>query len=204
MNSTVWNERYRAGHGSLAAPPVEPLQAFVEGLEPGYALDLACGAGRNACHLARRGWKVTGVDFSGVALTVARERSHDLTDLVSWEEADLLAYSPREEFYDLVVVTYLHLPRQELVRVFSTVEKALKAGGLFYFLGHHRNNISRGTGSPKHADVAHVPEEIIPMLPWCTILSAREEVRRPDHDRGGPGREQQIDSLVIGQKRDLF
>ncbi|SIR11966.1 Methyltransferase domain-containing protein [Alkalispirochaeta americana] len=201
MNRSVWNERYQAGHGSLTAPPVEPLRAFAERLTPGYALDLACGAGRNALYLASQGWNVTGVDFSDVALTVARERSPDISDRVTWEEADLRAYAPREGFYDLVVITYLHVPREELRCVFSTAERALKTGGLLYFLGHHRNNISRGTGSPRHADVAHVPAEILPMIPWCTIISAREEARPPDHDRGGSGREQQIDSLVIGQKR---
>jgi len=32
-------------------------------LPPGRALDLACGTGRHALHLARLGWKVTAVDI---------------------------------------------------------------------------------------------------------------------------------------------
>jgi SAM-dependent methyltransferase len=39
----------------------------------GRALDLACGEGRNAIWLANRGWKVTAIDYSQVAIDRARE-----------------------------------------------------------------------------------------------------------------------------------
>lgn len=45
------------------------------GLTPGRALDLGTGDGRNAVWLAQRGWQVTAVDFSSVALDRARTRS---------------------------------------------------------------------------------------------------------------------------------
>ena len=37
-------------------------------LKPGRALDLGCGSGGNAIWLAQRGWQVTAVDFSDVAI----------------------------------------------------------------------------------------------------------------------------------------
>jgi SAM-dependent methyltransferase len=53
---------------------------FVEGprrLEPGRALDLGCGAGRNTRYLARRGWEVIGIDMLGRAIDKARSQAVD-------------------------------------------------------------------------------------------------------------------------------
>ncbi|WP_051574200.1 bifunctional 2-polyprenyl-6-hydroxyphenol methylase/3-demethylubiquinol 3-O-methyltransferase UbiG [Mycobacterium sp. URHB0044] len=54
------------------------LIEYVEGghrLEPGHALDLGCGAGRNTLYLARRGWQVTGIDMISHAVAIARSRA---------------------------------------------------------------------------------------------------------------------------------
>lgn len=55
--------------------PDENLAGWVEQgvLAPGRALELGCGHGRNAVHLARHGWRVDAVDFSAAALDRARE-----------------------------------------------------------------------------------------------------------------------------------
>ena len=43
--------------------PDPRLTAVLEQMRPGAALDLACGSGRHARWLAKRGWQVTGVDL---------------------------------------------------------------------------------------------------------------------------------------------
>jgi len=43
--------------------PDPRLTAVLEQVRPGEALDLACGSGRHARWLAKRGWRVTGVDL---------------------------------------------------------------------------------------------------------------------------------------------
>jgi 2-polyprenyl-3-methyl-5-hydroxy-6-metoxy-1,4-benzoquinol methylase len=62
-----WNARYAQKELIWTAEPNRLFAAEVEGLEPGRALDVACGEGRNAVWLAERGWQVTGVDFLDVA-----------------------------------------------------------------------------------------------------------------------------------------
>jgi SAM-dependent methyltransferase len=44
-------------------------------LPPGRALDLGCGAGRNARYLARHGWDATGIDMIGTAIDKARSKA---------------------------------------------------------------------------------------------------------------------------------
>lgn len=78
-----------------SAPPPPELHALTEGpcrLEPGTALDLGCGTGREAARLAALGWTVVAVDMSPVAIAGARRRS----DAVRWQIADVrdLSSSP--------------------------------------------------------------------------------------------------------------
>jgi len=56
---------------------------------PRRALDVGCGSGRDAVHLARRGWEVTAVDFVETALESARKRAaHEGVD-VQWVKGDV-------------------------------------------------------------------------------------------------------------------
>jgi SAM-dependent methyltransferase len=105
-----WNERYAQKELVWTAEPNRRFAAEVDGLEPGRALDLACGEGRNAVWLAERGWRVTGVDFSDVALAKAAELAASRGVEAEWVVADVLDYRPEPRAFDLVAVLYLQLP----------------------------------------------------------------------------------------------
>src|SRR6516225_1755873 len=65
---------------------------FVEGpqrLEPGRALDLGCGAGRNTCYLARHGWEVIGVDLLGRAIEKARSQAVNIAARARFLQGDV-------------------------------------------------------------------------------------------------------------------
>ncbi|MDQ6705327.1 MAG: methyltransferase domain-containing protein, partial [Acidobacteriota bacterium] len=68
-------------------PPAAALVRAVENVSPGEALDLACGAGRHAIYLARRGWRVTAVDWSAEVLAPWREEASGLD--IAMRQADL-------------------------------------------------------------------------------------------------------------------
>ena len=106
-----WDRRYAAADRIHATPvPNRFLVSEISDLAPGTALDLACGAGRNAVWLAERGWRVTGVDFSGVALGIARDLAASHGVEVEWVESDVIGWAPPARAFDLVCALYLQLP----------------------------------------------------------------------------------------------
>ena len=68
-----WDERYRLGAYVEREHPSAWLVSCLSRAPSGRALDVACGAGRNALYLAERGYAVTGIDVSPVALARAAE-----------------------------------------------------------------------------------------------------------------------------------
>jgi len=65
---------------------------FVEGpqrLEPGRALDLGCGAGRNTRYLIRHGWDAIGIDMLGAAIDKARSQAVDTAAKARFLQGDV-------------------------------------------------------------------------------------------------------------------
>jgi SAM-dependent methyltransferase len=168
VNRDDWNERY-AGAGLVwSAEPNRFLVSETSGLEPGRALDLACGEGRNAIWLAERGWDVTAVDFSDVAVEKGRARNAD----VDFRVEDVLAFEPEREAYDLVLVFYLHLPWPQMEAVLRRGAAAVAAGGTFLLVGHDLRNLSDGHGGPQDASVLYRAEDVPAALPGLDVVRA--------------------------------
>lgn len=134
MNRQIakWNARYADRDPGLSEPPASPLPEAVEALSPGRALDLACGAGRNAIWLAQRGWRVDAVDGAETALTLLATHAEraGCQDRIVAHAADLEADPPgfaiAREAYDLIVDCYfLHRP------LFAAIREGTRPGGLF-------------------------------------------------------------------------
>jgi SAM-dependent methyltransferase len=116
-----WNARYRAGE--FDATPAELLVNAVTILPPGRALDLACGAGRNAIWLADQGWEVVAIDGASEAIRIL----HGHAPAIDARVMDLEAGAPlpfEDESFDLVcILYYLHRP------LFAEAKRVLKPGG---------------------------------------------------------------------------
>ncbi len=109
-----WEDRWRTRSHDLPHP--EPfLVRHVGDLRPGRVLDVACGAGRNALFLARRGFDVTGIDISETALARLDGRARAEGVRVATRAADLddpAALEGLGPFDGLVVIRYNPAPEQ--------------------------------------------------------------------------------------------
>ena len=193
-----WNRRYAAADGVHAtAIPNAFLMAEVADLAPGAALDLACGAGRNAVWLAERGWRVTGVDFSDVALGMARDLAASRGLDIEWIDADVVTWTPPTDAYDLVCALYVQLPADERRTVLRHAVDALRPGGTLLVVGHDLLNLTEGWGGPSQADVLYTPDELAAEIDGLAVEKAMRVRRRVDD---GGGAREAIDALVRARR----
>jgi SAM-dependent methyltransferase len=197
MQREDWNVKHGEGALLFGAEPNRFLVAEVAELSPGRALDLACGSGRNAVWLAARGWQVTGVDFSDVALEQARALAAEREVEVEWLEGDLLEWEPADRAYDLVVVLYLQVPAAERRRILACAAAAVAPGGTLLVVGHDLENLNGGHGGPKDPRVLFTADEVAAELDGLEIEKA-ERVLRPVETE--EGEVQAIDALVRARR----
>ncbi len=189
----AWDRRHAEREHIESDEPDPVLVREAAPLPPGRALDLACGDGRNAVWLAHRGWQVTAVDFSSVALDRGRRRAAAARVEVDWQVHDLLAWSPPEGSFDLVSLIYLHLPPDERRLVLQRAARALAPGGRLLVVGHDRRNLVEGVGGPQDPRVLYTPEEIVAEVPGVVI-------ERADALRTSDGGRPRVDAVVVGRR----
>ncbi len=197
MKREDWNRKHGEAGPLFGVEPNRFLVAEAADLLPGRALDLACGAGRNAVWLAERGWTVTGADFSDIALANARGLATERGVDVEWVQADLRDWEPPPGAFDLVAVLYLQLPAAELQPVLARAADAVAPGGTLVVVGHDLQNLNGGYGGPKDPRVLFTAEDVALELPGLQIEKA-ERVLRPVETEDGEA--QAIDALVRARR----
>lgn len=100
-------------------------------------LHLQCHFGMDSISWARRGARVTGVDFSPKAIARARELSAEVGVPVEFIESDVLALA-LDRCFDFVVTTYGILCWLcDMKRWADVVASHLKPGGTFFMIDEH-------------------------------------------------------------------
>ncbi len=167
---TRWERRYREGGGPRKDTPHPWLVEHAWRLpRRGRALDIACGMGRDALFLGRRGLRVHGIDFSAVALHTARERvwMTGLEHYVHFVLADLTQFAFPRAFYDVVIGFYYWEPS-----IMTDLKNAVKPGG---YLIYETFNVWWKLTRPEIADKYLVrPGELYDWLKDWDVLAYRE------------------------------
>jgi SAM-dependent methyltransferase len=187
MDRNDWDARYSASELVWGAEPNRFLaEALADSVPCGRALDLACGEGRNAIWLAGRGWEVSAVDFSEVAIERARRLAAERGVEVDWAQGDVTCFEAPPGAFALAVVSYLQLPQEGRLRVFALAASALSPGSELFAVGHARRNLDEGVGGPKDPAVLWDPLEIRAELESLELSVERSDhVRRPVETEDG-------------------
>lgn len=182
MDAADWDHRYADADLVWGAEPNRFVAEQTTDLTPGTALDVACGEGRNAIWLARRGWDATGIDFSAVAVARARQLAEqaEVAERAHFAVADVVAGELPVGPFDLVIVAYLHLPPGDLRAVLRRLADHVAPGGTLLVIGHDRRNLTEGTGGPQDPAILYTPEELSAALDGSgLVVHSAERVLRP-------------------------
>ncbi len=133
---TIFDERYPELFGPLEGNAEKEVEEILRLLapRPGSAVeDLGCGRGRHAIPLARKGYRVTGVDLSAKMLGMARARARKEGVSVEWVREDMRVFR-RPGAFDLCLslfTSFGYFQDEENQVVLDNVGRSLKEGGTF-------------------------------------------------------------------------
>jgi SAM-dependent methyltransferase len=115
----------------------------VADLAPRRVLDVGCGEGADAIWLARRGWTVTAIDISDVAICRAREASHLAGASVEWICGDVLQTPLPARSFELVSMQYPALSKAAGEGSVRSLLDTVRPGGLLLAVYHDLDDAHR-------------------------------------------------------------
>jgi SAM-dependent methyltransferase len=150
-----WDARYGERDGTMwSGRPNGRLVAEVAALSPGRALDVGCGEGADAIWLAQRGWTVTAIDISEVAICRAREASDPAGACLEWICGDTLQTSFPARSFDLVSMQYPALPKAASEAAVRRLLNTVRPGGLLLAVYHDLDDAHREHMKSRDVDPA--------------------------------------------------
>ena len=195
-----WDERYASSDRIWSGRPNARLVEELAELAPGTAADIGCGEGADVVWLASRGWTVTGVDVSGVALDRAAGHAAEagVAERTSWARADVFALDPLPVpagGFDLVTASFMHVPPEQFDAVYRHVAAAVASGGTLVVLAHHPDDTHTGLRNADLASLLFTPEAVLAVLDpdeW-TVVTSRVVGRTQVHE----GVEHEVSDTVV-------
>lgn len=137
QNAAYWDEKMGEGNDFqriLIAPACERLL----NMQPGETvLEIACGNGVFARHLARAGIRVLATDFSASMVEHARARSTQYSDLIEYRQVDgtseeqIVALG--EQRFDAAVCNMAIMDMAEIEPLMRGIRRVIRPGGRFVF-----------------------------------------------------------------------
>jgi 2-polyprenyl-3-methyl-5-hydroxy-6-metoxy-1,4-benzoquinol methylase len=163
-----WDDRYGSADQIWSGNPNQRLVEQVADLAPGSALEVGCGEGADAIWLATRGWQVTAVDVSTVALARAAQQATvvgpDVAERIDWQQADILSWQPTPRQFDLVTAHFIHVPAVEREPLHRRLAEAVRPGGTLLIVGHHPSDLETRVGRWRLADFLFTAEQVAAVL----------------------------------------
>ncbi|HLS03805.1 MAG TPA: methyltransferase domain-containing protein [Actinomycetales bacterium] len=208
QTSDEWDERYLERERLWSGKPNAVLTQLAEKLGAGgTALDVGCGEGADALWLASRGWAVTGIDLSAVAIERARasgavqnlNAKFYVTDAIDFAKA-----APQP--FDLVTAFFLHSrDEDQRAATMAVLPTLVRPGGKLLVVSHAAmppwsRHHHHDDGSPRPTfDIT--PESEIAALglgeDWK--IDVAEEIERPVTDPDGEGAHLR-DAVVLARR----
>lgn len=176
-SKTQWDQRYSRPtfiYGKSAAPFLAENYQYIP--FEASVLDMGMGEGRNAVFLAQKGYKVTGVDLSSVAVKKSYLLAQEFGVKIKGIVASLQDYKILPGSYDAIICFYW-IDR-------SMVEKIktwLKPGGILIYEGYTLREKQRDPAKRAEQSDNYLKEqELIRLFPGMRVLKYEEPLHEKE------------------------
>jgi len=148
-----WDERYDTEQYVYGKDPNEFFSLEIDKLVPGKILLPGEGEGRNAVYAASRGWTVAAFDQSRVGSQKAHRLAKEMGVQLDYQISGIESYHFRQDHYDVVGLTFVHVPPLFRKKLHEQVLHALKPGGVVILEAFHTSQLGNDTGGPQSLEM---------------------------------------------------
>ena len=173
----MFNNIYKSDKRAFTTQPNTLLMSAVEKRNPGRALDIGMGQGRNSVFLALKGWDVTGFDVSDEGIAIARknaERAGVKLDALRVAEESFYYGSSQ---WDLVVFMYVSFPITSSTYV-ERLRRAMRPGAIIVI-----ESLGEEEAAKNRPAVSIDPGRLLGAFKDFHVLHYEDVIAKPDWGR---------------------
>lgn len=169
-----WDERYSRPTFIYGKAPAEFLAENYQYIPfEGSVLDMGMGEGRNAVFLAQKGYKVTGIDISSVAVKKSYLLAQEFGVKIKGVVASLQNYKIAPASYDAIIAFY-YIDRE----LIEEMKSWLKPGGIIIYEAHTTREREK-KGAAKD-DLYLKEQELLKLFPGMRVLKYEEPLHEKE------------------------
>ena len=199
--SDFWNQRYQTEDYLFGVEPNDFIRATTPIPHQGAtAFAPADGEGRNGVFLAEKGYHVTSVDVSNLAVDKANALAGTRGVDINSHVGDIFSFPCPSDHYDLIVIAFMHFLPADHVLFMDLMKSTLKPGGLLIMEGYTHDQLPLTSGGPKNPDMLFSRDQIAQDFNDFDIVLL-QEVRR--HLTEGPRHQGEAATLQLMARKPL-
>jgi SAM-dependent methyltransferase len=128
------------------SPP--ELMTYIRNHPSGRALDMGCGTGTNVITLVKHGWQVTGIDFIGRAIKMARRKAEMVGVQADFRLGDVTRIKDIHGPFDLVldIGCFHSLGVDGKIAYLHNLERLLAPNGAYLMYAFLKRHSAAGAG----------------------------------------------------------
>ena len=174
-----WNERYNSAEYFFGKEPNDFFKEVIDNIQPGKALFIGEGEGRNSVYAASLGWEVDAIDVSNVGKQKAEKLAIEKEVKINYMISNAFDFSYPKEKYDMVVLIYFHISIEQRDEYYEKIFSTLKPDGQIILLVYAEEHLKNKSNGPQDINILYTLENIAETFIDLEFkIFAKEEIER--------------------------
>jgi len=173
----MWNERYQQDIYQYGINPNDFMAEQIKQIPAGRILFPGAGEGRDAVFAAKLGWEVHAFDLSEQGQSKALKLASQEKTRIHFKVADASLVKFPLASFELIGLTYFHLPIETRLPFYANCVSWLKPGGKILLEGFSKKQLGLSSGGPKNIDWLFSAKELTTEFLGLKIILNEEKQR---------------------------